>query len=201
MSSTLRILIIAVAATAVLAIGVGVYWYVTRQPAATNTNTNTNTAVNQNTNTATNTNQNTNTATNTNTNTNAGPVVVDDGSATVLRLARIYTERFGSFSNRNNFENITSLEPFMTDRLQKEMADFITENQKEGVPEEFYGITTTAISTELVSMKENEKAVVRVGTSRVETVGGNDPKTFTQHAKVTFEQVEGNWKVDKYSWE
>lgn len=198
MSRAIRIIIIVISVLAIVAVGAVAVWYFYSQPSGeTNTNTQANEA---NTNTEPVNGANTNTEpANTNENTNT-TVLQEDDSATVLRLARIFTERFGSYSNRNNFENITTLEPFMTERMQTEMAEYIDANTKEGIPDEFYGITTTVVSTKLDGFTEEQSATVTVGTKRVETRGQQDPTVLTQDASVKFQYVEGNWKVDKFTW-
>lgn len=163
--------------------------------------TNTNSAV-TNTNTITNTNT---VVTNTNTETTT-PVDVPteepqevDEEDVILRLARVFTERYGTFSNRNNFENITNLEPFMTTAMQLEQAEYIDANQSDEVPEEYYGITTTVVSTNMDEITEST-ATVTVQTQRVETTGSEDPVKSTQAMMITFEKVGENWKVSGASW-
>lgn len=203
MSQTLkRILIVCMALAVVGVIVAGVYALMAKKP---NTNTNTNNTVNtnsqgnQNTNNTTNTNGSINT--NGETNTNAGGNTSTNNESSVLRLARIFVERYGTFSNRNNFENITTLEPFMTEAFQKESAQYISEQQDNGTPEEFYAITTTVASLEMKSFTADSDATVRVATRRVETKGDQDPTVFTQYMTVTFKNVSGNWKVSGAQWE
>lgn len=122
-----------------------------------------------------------------------------DHSAAVLRLARSVVARYGSFSNQNNFENITSLEPFMTSDFQSRSAQYISENQANEAPEDYYGISTEVISLELVSLEE-KTATVEVLAQRIEEEAGKDSNPFTQSAVVTFEQQNGDWLVDSISW-
>lgn len=121
--------------------------------------------------------------------------------AQVLRLARIVIERYGSFSNRNNFENIRSLEPFMTDSFVQESLRYIDSNQDQGVDEEFYGVSTTAAALELTAFTESETAEVTVQTRRVETRSGAENTQFNQTAVMAFQNVEGNWKVNGITWQ
>lgn len=118
----------------------------------------------------------------------------------ILRLARTFTERYGSYSNRNNFENITRLEAYMTEAFQKKSLEYIDANQQEGIPEEYYGISTTAVSLKLANYKEEASATVHVSTRRVETRSTQDPKIYNQDAVLEFKNVAGNWKVDSFTW-
>jgi hypothetical protein len=210
MSTLLKRVLIGCMVLAVLAVIVAVVYVLMNRDDGTATNQNTNTQINANqpvndanTNAVSNSNSGTVINVNTNTPTNA-PVNTpseSDDQAALLRLARIFIERYGTFSNRNNFENITNLEPFMTDAFQKSSAKYISEQQDNGIPAEFYGVTTTVASLELVDYAAENSATVRVATRRVETKSTQDPTVFTQYAVVHFENVEGSWKVDSATWE
>lgn len=206
MSQTLlkRILIVCMV-LAVIGVAVAGIYALTHKKTPTNANANTNTTnqtVNHNTNSVvTNTNTTTNTNVTTNTNTPVTNTSGADDQASVLRLARIFVERYGTFSNRNNFENITALEPFMTEAFQQQSAAYISEQQKNGTPADFYSITTTVASLEMVEYKEEDSAQVRIATRRVETKGSEDPTISTQYIGVTFENVSGSWKVSSAKWE
>lgn len=119
----------------------------------------------------------------------------------VLRLARIVIERYGSFSNRNNFENIRSLEPFMTEAFTKTSFDYISNNQEDGIGGDFYGVSTAAASLELSAFQENQSAQVTVQTRRVETRAGQDNTQFNQTAVMEFQNVDGHWKVSGITWQ
>lgn len=205
MSRTLRIILILLVGTAIIVgIVMSVRWL---RPTPTDTNTNevagdetgqptnaptTNTGVPVNSNTTV----NVNTAP-----TNTAPDQPVDDEASILRLARIVVERYGTYSNRNNFENITNLEPFMTQKLQEEQARFIDQNQNSGIDEAYYGITTSVISMELTSFTTGVSATARLQTRRVESKAQQDPTVFTQGIVVEFKNVNGNWKVSALNWQ
>lgn len=160
------------------------------------------------------TNQNTNTVTNTtlpvsNTNTTITPATntstpvarsEQEDKKSVLNLSRIFVERYGSYSNRNNFENITSLEPFMTQRFQTESLKYIAEHQPQGIPEEYYGISTYVISLKLTNYVEKESATAEIITQREESTSTQDRKVTTQTVVVQLQNVSGAWKVDSITW-
>ncbi len=201
-------LIIALAILAALAVGAVLYVQF-MGPISTNTNQetneNTNTGNTNNTNGTTgslNTNvQPLNVNSNMNENTNTEPVEEVDEQASVLRLTKIFIERYGSFSNRNNFENITNLEPLMTEKFRQKSAKFIDENQAAGIDEEYYGITTTAASMNVTAYVEDASATVDVATRRVESKANEDPRIFSQNVIVSFKKVEGSWKVSDVQWQ
>ncbi|MBI2410878.1 MAG: hypothetical protein HYV32_03250 [Candidatus Kerfeldbacteria bacterium] len=206
MQKSLKIIILVFCALAVVGLIVAGILFARRSSTDDN-NTNTqNTNEQQNTNNAL-PNVNSGTGgdgTNTNTggdNTNTDTTAQTTQEELVMRLARIVVERYGSFSNRNNYENITRLEPFMTEEFQQESLAFIEKNHTDGIPEDYYGISTTANSVELTAYTAKESATARVGTRRVETKTNEDPRAFTQYALVDFLYVNGNWKVDNITWQ
>lgn len=125
----------------------------------------------------------------------------DNDEESVVRLARIVVERYGSFSNTSNYENITRLEPFMTEQFQQTSLAYIESQSNNASVDEFYGVSTRAVSFSLEQFVPQESATVRVSTQRVETRTGQEVRTFTQDALVYLLNVEGNWKVDNIVWQ
>jgi hypothetical protein len=200
-----RTLIIILAAGALVIVAIIVAVFV-RKPAAT-TNTNTPPAVTNQTadnsvkSPVNTTNQVVNTPPNQPQNTNTAPPTERDDQAQVLRLARTIVERYGSYSNRNNFENITSLEPFMTEDFKQRSLAYIDGQHDQGVASEFYGISTSVASLDLTNYTAGSAATIRVATRRIEQRSHQDPTTTTQYAIVIFKSIGGHWKVDNITWE
>lgn len=129
---------------------------------------------------------------------NAQPEFSEEES--VLRLARLFLERYGSFSNRNNYENINNVQSLMTKKFQQESDKVIAAGQTENnVEAEYYGITTKALSVRMQNFAANS-AVVLISTQRAETKGANDPNIFTQDAEVALEKANGSWKISSVTW-
>ncbi|MFH1781193.1 MAG: hypothetical protein ABH835_01085 [Patescibacteria group bacterium] len=121
----------------------------------------------------------------------------------VQSFARSFTERFGSFSNQNDFENILDVKIYMTKDMKK-WADEYVEKEKKDKPKEvtYYGITTKVINVDLVNIDEKKgQADMKITTQRKETKG--DPsvtETEEQEAQAVFVEEDGTWKVDKFIW-
>lgn len=198
---------IIIGALVVVVIGAIIAVVVWQQNTGTDSQGNTNTAVNANVNIAnTNAVSNTNTITNqepvnAQANTNVGSSISDDtAQQSLIRMSKLLVDRYGTYSNRNNFENITGLEAYMTDRFKKESVEFISERQAQGVPEDYYSIITNALVAEIQSYSK-QAATLDVSARRIETKTGSEQKVFTQHALVRFQAVSGNWKVDSIDWQ
>lgn len=198
-----KLILIILAVVVLITGGLLAFWFTQGKKPATNTNTNQAVNVANTNTTAGNTNVGTNTNSST-TNTNAGeaPGIDDDtDQQSLIRLSKLVVDRYGTFSNRNNFQNITSLEPYMTDAFQQSSAKYISEHQNTGVAEDFYGITTSALTADIVSYTKGKAAVIDVGSRRVETKTGQEQYVYTAHALVRFQSVEGNWKVNAVEWQ
>ena len=89
----------------------------------------------------------------------------------------------------------------MTERFKQESLAYIDQHKNDGIPAEFYGISTNVLSLDMVDYQDGKSAVINVSTQRIEVRSNQDPKRVEQVAQVGFEQVDGNWKVDSIRWE
>jgi hypothetical protein len=132
------------------------------------------------------------------------PVTDEEKSKTDLaRLASAFVERFGSYSNQSDFENITDLEVFMTERMQTWARDFIEKSRAEKPDTSIYwGVTTRALKTEILNFDESlGKTEILVSTQRREAVGTTtNAKVYYQDISLKFAKEGGAWKVDEATW-
>lgn len=119
----------------------------------------------------------------------------EDFVQTPAQLAASFIERFGTTSNQAP-SNLNELKLFMTTA----MADWAAKNMQTGTDyENYYGITTLAVSQEVQS--ETESAVkILVHTSRTE-VKIDQSRTFDQDAVVELIKQGKRWKVDAVRWQ
>lgn len=211
MNKTLKIIFIAVAAIViVLSIAVLLLTVFTgKRKGTVNADLNGNVSITNQT-PATNTapdSSNTNTAP-TDENTNVGLTNTEETPAASLETslkttASNFAERFGSYSNQSNFENITKLMIYMSESMQKWANQYIEEQNKANPPEaEYYGITTKALSTTKLSLDEDKgTGEFTVTTQRREFKGNAETATvFYQDVSIKFIKEEGAWKVNKAEW-
>lgn len=170
----------------------GVVWWLVSQKSAPVTNTvNTNTAV-QNANVVV-----INTATNQAANTNAATT----DEVTIIRLANLFAERYGSYSSEAGFQNITDLKIYMTKKMQAISDSFVASQKSQTSAGTFYSTTTNALSTTVSSLTK-VKATVRVSTQRRETGANiNGTSTYYQVLVLDFAKDGENWLVDNASWQ
>jgi len=126
------------------------------------------------------------------------PVISDAAQrAEVERLSRLFIERFGSYSNFSNFENITSMEPFMT-RTMLSYAQTLkvskTDSQTVG---QYVGVTATVISLNTTQFSASNSATVSFVINQETQNGLNAPiESAYRDGRLELEYVGGQWLVD-----
>lgn len=118
----------------------------------------------------------------------------------LLDLSRSFAERFGSFSNQSNFENVRELKPFMTATMRTWADQFIRDALAKADPAApYYGITTRTLETKAESI-EGDGAIVLAKTQRREVKGVAAPRVFFQDLSLRLKKVDGEWRVDAATW-
>ena len=114
----------------------------------------------------------------------------------VKQLAKIFVERYNSYSTDGNFQNIVEVKDLVTPDLWQMISGKIIKTSSSG---SFVGVTTKVITTELKNW-DNSSAVVYLVTNIKEEKNGEI--TGRQQA-VTIELVKSgdNWLVNKFQWE
>lgn len=126
----------------------------------------------------------------------------DQTKSELSRIATSFAERYGSYSNQSNFENITSLQVYMTDSMKNWSSQFIKSNKQNALASAiYYGITTKAISTKLDNFTDKE-ADFTITTQRKEATGTTDnAKIYYQDISIKFAKEQGVWKVEEAEWQ
>jgi len=115
---------------------------------------------------------------------------------TAINLAKIFVERYGSYSTENPGQNLKDLEILCTSDLWnvlKKRAESMV------VGKEFIGVSTRAFGASFISYDDKE-TVVRVMTIREENKDGVI-RNFNQEAEVVLIGGNGGWLVDDVKWQ
>lgn len=129
----------------------------------------------------------------------------EQDKSNLLILAASFIERFGSYSNQGDYENIKDLYSFMTPSFKSWAENSYIDKLKAENPDTstYFGITTKAISYSFDSFNdENGEASVNLTTQRrraTETM--TNEEIFYQNAKIDFEKIGDEWKVDAVWWQ
>ena len=126
----------------------------------------------------------------------------EDLQMKLTNRARLIAERFGSFSNHSDYENIKDLEIYMTPKMKGWADDYIADNRTDSVGlEGYYGITTKALSGKMVNLDE-AAAEVMVSTQRIESrEESSEDKILYQDISVEFVKTGEDWMVDGVYWQ
>jgi len=123
--------------------------------------------------------------------------------AQLTKMSSAFTERFGSYSNQANYENLKDLLPFMTTTFKYWAENKINKATSEIKPAIYYGITTKVLKIELINFSESTNvAKFKISTQRNEVVGSSaNSKVIYQNMDLEMKEQGGVWKVNQAVWE
>ena len=126
------------------------------------------------------------------------PVEIESVSVEVL--AKSFAERYGSYSNESDFQNLRDLEPLMTGQMQTEVNALIARTE---VGENYYGITTQALSVDVLELEEDlGYALVEVLTQREEAIGSpQNTEVIYQTISLELTKPGTVWMINAATWE
>lgn len=111
----------------------------------------------------------------------------------VKQLAKIFLERYGTYSSDNNYQNIRDVEDLVTGSLWKKLSARLSVKV---VATGFTGVTSRVITAEISDWGESA-AKVSANLIRTEEKGGTINST-QQTASVSLIKVGNEWLVDKF---
>lgn len=120
----------------------------------------------------------------------------------LIKISSAFAERFGSYSNQSNFQNIRDLQIFMTDSMKRWSENYINSFTARD-NSIYYGVTTKALNAQLIKYSEDKEAEILVKTQRRESVGNTANSTISyQDISIKLKKERGDiWKVDGAFWE
>ena len=113
----------------------------------------------------------------------------------VQQLAKVFLERYGTYSSDNNFQNIKDVETLVTRSLWSKIS---APMNAKTTTQSFTGVTTKVVSMDLTSWSDT-KAVVEFKTMRVEEKNGAVTTKY-QNATVELIKQGSSWLADKLVW-
>lgn len=122
---------------------------------------------------------------------------IDPEENYVKQLAKIFVERFASYSNQNNNSHIEEVLEISTPSLN----DWI-KTQKVDFSENYKGVTTDVFSA-LVTEYGLDKAIVEVGVRQINATASNNGTSGEEtqrKGKVELVKLNGEWKINGFWW-
>lgn len=123
-------------------------------------------------------------------------------AANLKSTAASFAERFGSYSNEGNFNNLNDLRVLMTLKMNAWTNNYIA-SQQPGKNESYYGVTTIAISSKIITLSEElGQADILVSTQRQTAKGSTiNPRVTYQDLEIELVNTNDGWKVDSAQWQ
>ena len=137
-------------------------------------------------------------ASNQNTENENSDVSIDEDT-TLLDTAEKIAEIYGTFTNRENYQNLKDLQSYVSDTMWGWLQSLMATPQNPNAP--FYGVTTKAISSGYVEEGE-AKTVIIVTTKREEiTSNTSAPEPEFQMLLMEFVKDGEEWKLNAAYWD
>lgn len=132
------------------------------------------------------------------------PIQDQKVESTIKAIARTFAERFGSYSNQGEFENLADLKDLMTVKMRGWTDSYITSQRVEQANAvSYYGVTTIALSVSVISFDESlGRADVLVAAQRQEARGDTtNPQLSYQNLLLKMVKTGDGWKIDEAIWQ
>lgn len=128
----------------------------------------------------------------------------DIEKANLEKIASLFAERLGSYSNQSEYGNILDLKIFMTESMQTWADGYIAKTKADAKYDGIYrGTVTRAISsnvTEFDSAAGTAKATV--STQRVDSTSeNNNESVYYEDLSLMFKKEGSAWLVDDARWQ
>lgn len=120
----------------------------------------------------------------------------------VAKIAEVFAERLGSYSNQSNYANYEDLNILMTATMRDWALSYVNKMRADNPYDgSYYGITTKSVKTEVKKFDNSEGvAEIIVSTQRRETGTTISEKTYIQDLRLTFVKENNQWLVDGAYW-
>jgi hypothetical protein len=114
----------------------------------------------------------------------------------VRQMAKIFIERYSSYSTDNKYQNIIEVKSLCSQSLYTEISAIMNSTQTGS----FFGVTTQVLSSKITAWdKTAGTAGVEIRTKRTEEKNGAT-SVYYQDATVEMTKASSGWLVNKFKW-
>lgn len=124
------------------------------------------------------------------------PVVEEkpvDMSVYAKQIAKIFVERFATYSNQNSNQNIDDVLPLSTSVMTKWL-----ETQRKDYSTEYNGVNTSVIASRILNIDE-DSATIELDVQQ-QTTNSSGVELKQRTGKVELVKDGSDWKVDGFYW-
>ena len=124
------------------------------------------------------------------------------GSTAAAQMAELFAERYGSYSNQGDFQNLKDLLPVMTASYRAKTEVYLATAQPADVAN-YAGVTSLKISTQVRSYSDSAgTAVIAVTLQQQKSVGASvTPAISYRTLRMALKRAGKDWQVDSAVWE
>ncbi len=118
------------------------------------------------------------------------------------RRAMVFAEFFGTFSSQAKLDYFSNSQLFMTKELRAWSENYIKNLREENPSDEYYKISTRALSTQTIDYDEAAgQAEIKVTTHRSEEYQEAEENNFLQDILVELILIDDDWRVKAVYWQ
>lgn len=123
--------------------------------------------------------------------------------AVLFALSKTFSERYGTYSTDNPYENLESLQMIMTTDMAQRSRGFLERSLAEKEAGVFYGITSRLVNMKIVRLNDDETEAQIVAKVQQEETMGRALSRRIQYKDlmIDFQKIDGTWKVVNAQWQ
>lgn len=122
------------------------------------------------------------------------------GRTAAAQMAELFAERYGSYSNQGDYQNVRDLLPVMTSgyRAKTEATLAAAAPQR---AQTFEGVTSVKISSDVRSFDETAGTAVVGVTLQQEKISGTSTVSGYRTLRMELKKIGEDWRIDAARWE
>lgn len=129
------------------------------------------------------------------------PAQVVEGRTASLQVAELFSERYGSYSNQGNYQNLKDLLPIMTDALRSQTEAFLKSVADAPPAESYEGYTAKRVSSKEISYSDSSgTAIYEMTLQQQKLTSTGEPEISYPVLRIEMISVSDAWKIAKADW-
>lgn len=123
-----------------------------------------------------------------------------EAQKTASRLARLFVERFGTFTSQGQFESVTEVQPLTTTSMSAWMSGTYLPGLRAKYPSGTYAAQTTQVLGIEIEEESDQGATILVRTQQTFAEGDLEPVVTNPSMRLSLVKTGDEWFVDSALW-